>query len=133
VLARQLAPSLLAVPGVAELTAAKIVGETAGVHRFKSKDACARHNGTAPLPVWSGNNVRHRLSRTGNRQLNCAIHRIAVTQLRCHPAAQTYLKTRTAAGDTKTEALRALKRRLSGIVYRALLADGASVPAEQAA
>jgi transposase len=48
--------------------------------RFRSKDAYARHNGTAPLPVWSGNRVRRRLARTGNRQLNCAIHRIAVTQ-----------------------------------------------------
>jgi transposase len=133
VLVRQLAPSLLAVPGVAELTAAKIVGQTADVRRFKSKDAYARHNGTAPLPVWSANNTRHRLSRTGNRQLNCAIHRIAVTQIRCHPPAQDYLKTRMAAGDTKTEALRALKRRLSDIVYRALLADGDSMPVSQTA
>jgi transposase len=132
VLARQLAPSLLAVPGAAELTAATIVGQTADVRRFKSKDAYARHNGTAPLPVWSANNTRHRLSRTGNRQLNCAIHRIAVTQIRCHPEAQAYLKTRIAAGDTKTEALRALKRRLSDIVYRALLADGTSEPVSHA-
>jgi transposase len=132
-LARQLAPSLLALPGAAELTAAKIVGETAGVHRFKSKDAYARHNGTAPLPVWSGNQARHRLSRIGNRQLNCAVHRIAVTQMRCHPPAQAYLKQRMAAGDTKAEALRALKRRLSDTVYRALLADGETMPASQAA
>jgi transposase len=124
---RQLAPSLLALPGVAELTAAKIVAETAGVDRFRSKDAYARHNGTAPLPVWSGSRVRHRLARTGNRQLNCAIHRIAVTQKRCHPDAQAYLKHRTTAGSTNTEALRALKRRLSDIVYRALLADSATV------
>jgi transposase len=120
---RALAPSLLALPGVAALTAAKIVAETAGVDRFKSKDAYARHNGTAPLPAWSGNSVRHRLSRTGNRQLNCAIHRIAVTQKRCHPAAQAYLQRRRSTGDTSTEALRALKRRLSDIVYRTLLAD----------
>jgi transposase len=133
VLVRQLAPSLLAVAGAAELTAAKIVGQTADVRRFKSKDAYARHNGTAPLPVWSGNQTRHRLSRTGNRQLNCAIHRIAVTQIRCNPAAQAYLKSRIAAGDTKTEALRALKRRLSDIVYRALLADGTTMPVSQAA
>jgi transposase len=133
VLARQLAPSLLAVPGVAELTAAKIVAQTAGADRFRSKDAYARHNGTAPLPVWSGNNVRHRLSRTGNRQLNCAIHRIAVTQIRCHPPAQAYLKARIAAGNTRREALRALKRRLSDTVYHALLADGTPMPLSQAA
>ena len=127
---RQLAPCLLALPGVADLTAAKIVAETAGVDRFRSKDAYARHNGTAPLPVWSGNRVRHRLARTGNRQLNCAIHRIAVTQKRCHPAAQAYLARRTAAGDTPTEALRALKRRLSDTVYRTLLADTAATAAQ---
>jgi transposase len=132
-LTRQLAPSLLAVRGVAALTAAKIVGQTADVRRFKSKDACARHNGTAPLPVWSANQIRHRLSRVGNRQLNCAIHRIAVTQIRCHPEAQAYLKQRMAAGDSKTEALRALKRRLSDIVYRALQADGTVVPVSWAA
>lgn len=133
VLVRGLAPSLLAIPGAAELTAAKIVGQTAGADRFKSKDAYARHNGTAPLPAWSGNRTRHRLSRTGNRQLNCAIHRIAVTQIRCHPPAQAYLQQRMAAGATKAEALRALKRRLSDTVYRALLADGTPVSVRQAA
>lgn len=135
VLARRLAPSLLELPGAAGLTAAKLVAETAGAGRFRSKDAYARHNGTAPLPVWSGNRVRHRLSRTGNRQLNCAIHRIAVTQMRCSPHAQLYLKNRIAAGDTKPEALRALKRRISDAVYRALLADSApsAAPVGQAA
>ena len=128
-----LAPALLAVTGVAGLTAAKIVAQTAGVTRFKSKDAYARHNGTAPLPAWSGNRVRHRLSRTGNRQLNCAIHRIAITQKRCHPPAQAYLANRAAAGSTGPEALRALKRRLSDTIYRALLADSATAPLDQAA
>jgi transposase len=132
VLVRQLAPSLLAVPGVAELTAAKIVAQTADARRFRSTNAYARHNGTAPLPVWSGNHIRHRLSRTGNRQLNSAIHRIAVTQIRCHPPAQAYLKARIARGNTKREALRALKRRLSDTVYHALLADGTSLPLSQA-
>jgi transposase len=132
-LARQLAPALLAIPGAAELTTAKIVGQTAGVRRFKSKDAYARHNGTAPLPVWSANKTRHRLSRTDNRQLNCAIHRIAITQIHCHPEAQAYLKARIAAGDTKTEALRALKRRLSDTVYRALMSDSKMIPVSRAA
>lgn len=66
----QLAPRLLALPGVGALTATKIVGEVAAIRRFKSKDAFARHHGTAPLPLWSGDRERHRLSRTGNRQLN---------------------------------------------------------------
>ena len=122
-LVTKIAPTLLALVGVGALTAAKIVGETADVARFKSKDAYARHNGTAPLPVWSGNRERHRLSRTGNRQLNAAIHRIAVTQMRCHPDARAYLERRMANRNTKTEALRALKRRLSNVVFRALLAD----------
>lgn len=119
----RIAPTLLAVVGVGPLSAAKIVAEVADVRRFKSKDAFARHNGTAPLPAWSGNPNRHRLSRTGNRQINAAIHHIAITQKRLHPDAQAYLERRTSRGDTSTEALRALKRRLSDIVYRALLAD----------
>jgi transposase len=132
VLIEQLAPALLALPGAGPLTTAKIVGQTAGAARFKSKDAYARHNGTAPLPAWSGNTTRHRLARTGNRQLNCAIHLIAITQLRCHPDAQAYLKHRTTAGDTKTEAIRALKRRVSDAVYRALLTDSPTARADAA-
>lgn len=135
-LVRSLAPTLLRMTGVAELTAAKIVGEVADIRRFRSKDAFARHNGTAPLPVWSSNRVRHRLSRTGNRQLNAAIHRIAITQKRCHDDAKSYLERRMGLGNTKTEALRALKRKLSDVVYRALLVDAtptALVPVEEAA
>ncbi len=119
-----LAPTLLAVPGVGPLIAAKIVGEVADIRRFKSKDAFARHNGTAPLPAWSGNPNRHRLSRVGNRQLNAAIHRISITQSRSHRPAIDYLTRRCASSnDTRREARRALKRRLSDVVYRALLAD----------
>jgi transposase len=132
----ELAPTMLGLAGVGALTAAKIVAETADVRRFRSKDCFARHNGTAPLPVWSANKVRHRLSRTGNRQLNAAIHRIAITQMRIHDDAKAYLQRRIAMGNTKTEALRALKRRLSDVVYRALLADAESLTpgvAEQAA
>ena len=88
-----LAPCLLALVGVGPLIAAKIVAEVADVRRFKHKDAFARHNGTAPLPVWSGNRERHRLSRTGNRQLNAAIHRIAITQALRHPDARAFLET----------------------------------------
>lgn len=125
-LVRSLAPTLLRLTGVGELTAAKIVAEVADVRRFRSKDAFARHNGTAPLPVWSSNRVWHRLSRTGNRQLNAAIHRIAITQKRCHDGAKSYLERRMALGNTKKEALRALKRKLSDVVYRALLVDAVS-------
>ena len=130
-LVTQLAPTLLAMPGCGVLSAAKIIGETADVTRFKSKDAFARHNGTAPLPVWSGNRERFRLSRAGNRQLNCAIHRIAVTQGRCHPPAKEFLERRMKLGNTRMEAVRAFKRRLSDVVYRDLLVDAELTAREQ--
>lgn len=117
------APNLREVPGVAALSAAKFIAEVAGVGRFKSQHAFARHNGTAPLPVWSGNRERHRLSRTGNRQLNAAIHRIALTQARYHPDAIAFIKRRVAGGDSGKQAVRALKRRLSDVVYRAMITD----------
>ena len=88
------APSLRQIHGVGPLAAAKLIGEVAGIGRFRSRHAFARHNGTAPLPVWSGNHERHRLARTGNRQLNAAIHRIALTQARSHPDAITFLTRR---------------------------------------
>ena len=120
---RPLAPTLLAICGCGPLTAAKIVGETAGIQRFKSSDAYARHNGSAPLPVSSAGRVHHRLSRTGNRQLNAALHRIALTQSQWHTPAQTLIARRRAHGDSPREARRVLKRRLSDVVYRALLTD----------
>jgi transposase len=122
-LAERLAPTLIALSGCAALTAAKILGETAGILRFRSSAAYARHNGTAPLPVWSSNRARHRLSRTGNRQLNAALHRIAMTQARCHPPARELIARRKGDGDGGLEALRILKRRLSDVVYQALRAD----------
>lgn len=118
-----LAPSLLAICGCGPLTAAKLIAETAGITRFRSTDAYARHNGTAPLPVSSAGHTRHRLSRTGNRQLNAALYRIAITQARCHPQGKALLARRATAGDTRREALRVLKRRLSDVVYRALITD----------
>ena len=122
-LVETLAPTLLAICGCGTLTAAKILGETAGIERFKSSDAYARHNGSAPVPVWSSNRARHRLSRSGNRQLNAALHRIALTQARLHPDARALLARRRANGDGGLEALRVLKRHLSDVVYRALTAD----------
>ena len=119
-------PTLLELVGCGPLSAAKIVAETAGIGRFRSRAAFAAHNGTAPIPVWSGNLVRHRLNRGGNRQLNAALHRIAITQLRCPGPGQAYVAKRLAAGDTKTEAIRALRRRLSDEVYRRLQADEAA-------
>ena len=122
---RQVAPTLLALRGCGELTAAKIVGETAGVSRFKSEAAFARHAGVAPIPVWSGNTAgRMRLSRSGNRQLNTALHRIAITQIRLNGSpGQAYYRNRIAAKDTTAGARRCLKRHLSRNVFRALHLD----------
>ena len=122
-LTHEQAPTLLTIPGCGALTAAKIIGETAGVDRFKSRDAYARYNGTAPLPVWSSNKARHRLSRTGNRQLNAALHRIALTQARWHPPAQALIERRRAGGNSGREAMRILKRRLSDAVFQSLRTD----------
>ena len=117
-------PTLLAMPGVGVLTAAKIVAETAGITRFKSGAAFARHAGIAPIPVWSGNTAgRVRLSRGGNRQLNAAIHRIAFTQIRLEGPGKTYYEKKKTEGKTSREALRCLKRHLIGVVYRHLLTD----------
>jgi transposase len=125
-LVADLAPSLLALTGCGPLTAAKLVGETAGIGRFRSAAAFARHNGTAPVPVWSSNTERHRLSRTGNRQLNVALHRIAITQLQREGPGKTYLEHRRSQGDTKTEAIRALRRRISDEVFRRMRRDEAA-------
>ena len=116
-------PTLLEVPGCGALTAAKLVGETADITRFRSRDAYAMFAGVAPIPVWSANSERFRLNRGGNRQINTAIHRIAITQMRIHPDACRLITKHMTAGKTKTEALRVLKRRLADVVYRALLQD----------
>lgn len=116
------APLLLTIPGCGALTAAKIIGETAGVARFRSRAAFARWNGTAPIPVWSSNTDRVRLNRGGNRQVNAALHRIAITQAGRPTLGQAFIARRLATGDTRTGALRLLRRRLSDVVYRTLLA-----------
>jgi transposase len=126
-LVEKAAPTLLAMPGVGALTAAKIVGEAAGVTRFKSEAAFARHAGIAPIPVWSGNTKgRVRLTRSGNRQLNAAIHRIAVTQIRLDGLGKTYYEKKKADGMSTPEALRCLKRRLARIVFNHLNTDQAA-------
>src|SRR5215207_9274437 len=121
---RRLAPSLLAIPGCGILSAAMILGETAGAHRFRNKDAYARFTGTAPIPVWSGASAgKVRLNRGGNRAMNCALHMIAVTQARGIGPGRAYLAKQEARGKDKTAALRLLRRRLSDTVFTALRAD----------
>jgi transposase len=107
--------------GCGPLTAAKLVGETAGIDRFRSEACFARAAGTAPVPVSSGRTDRHRLDRGGNRQLNLAIHRIAIYQARACPDARRYLERKQAEGKTPREALRCLKRHITRRVYHLLM------------
>ncbi len=129
------APQLLALPGCGPLTAAKLVGETANPARFRSEACFAMHAGAAPIPASSGQTNRHRLSRGGNRQLNAALHRIAVTQIRLDGLGRTYYLRRRSQGDTTMEALRALKRRLARTVFNLLRPTDqtAAAPLPQAA
>jgi transposase len=134
VLVGRLAPSLLALPGCGVLGAAMILGETAGVHRFRNKDAYARFTGTAPIPVWSGSNSRDgkvRLNRGGNRTINTALHMIAVTQIRGVGPGKDYVARLQASGKTSTEAIRLLRRRLSDAVFAALRADAQRLSVDQ--
>lgn len=129
----ELAPTLLQIPGCGALSAAKLIGEAANIGRFKTRDAYALWAGVAPIPVWSANQERFRLNRGGNRQTNAALHRIAITQMRIHPDAQTFIQRRLANGNTKREALRLLKRKLANVVYRTIHADTQQPALTQAA
>lgn len=120
-LVRTHAPALLEIPGCSALTAGKIVAETAQVSRFPSEGHFARYAGTAPIPASSGARHRQRFNRRGNRQLNAAIHRIAVTQLRIHEPAQAYVERKRSEGKTKTESIRALKRHITRTVFNTMI------------
>lgn len=109
--------------GISTVTAAKILGRVGDVRRFPTAAAFAAYCGTAPIEVSSGDRIRHRLSRAGDRQLNYAIHVMAVTQQRMHPPARSYYARKRAEGKGRKEALRCLKRRLTDVVYRQLLND----------
>jgi transposase len=88
----------------------------------------ARIAGIAPIPASSGNLTRVTLHRGGNRQLNAAFHRIAVTQLRVHPPAREYIARRISEGKTKREALRCLKRHLIRTIYNTMNNTNANAP-----
>ena len=106
-------PQLLAEIGCGALTAALLIGRTAGAERFRSDASFARQAGTAPIPCSSGQRDRHRLDRGGDRQLNHALHIIAITRARHDPATKAYLARKEAEGKTKKGALRCLKRHLA--------------------
>jgi transposase len=113
--------------GIGPIIAGRVLAEVERIDRFPSKDHFASYNGTAPIDASSGEQVRHRLSRAGNRRLNHALHMMAVTQIR-NPGTpgRTYYERKRLEGKTPKEALRCLKRRLSDVVYRQLVADRAS-------
>lgn len=121
-------PELLAIPGCGVLTAAKLIAEIGGVERFSSDAKLAMHAGVAPIPCSSGQTTRHRLNRQGNRQLNLALHRIAITQARYHEPAKTYIARKEAAGRSRREAVRALKRMLVRRIYNVMKTPGPGGP-----
>jgi transposase len=117
---KEVAPALLELPGCAALTAAKLLAEIGPIDRFKTDAQLARHGGVAPLEASSGKSQRHRLDRGGNRQLNAALYRIAITQARYYAPAREYLERKRAEGKSRREALRCLKRQLARVVFNTL-------------
>jgi transposase len=120
-----LAPALLELPGCGAITAAKLLGEIGPIDRFQSDAQLARHSGVAPLEASSGRIHRHRLDRGGNRQLNSALYRIAITQARVHEPARAYLERKRSEGKSRREAIRCLKRLLARVVFNTLQASPA--------
>jgi transposase len=109
--------------GVGHIIAAKVLGHVGDITRFPTADHFASYTGTAPLEASSGERRRHRLNPTGNRQLNTAIHTAALVQARDPGPGRTYYQRKLAEGKTPAEARRALKRRLTNVLYRQLLKD----------
>jgi transposase len=118
-----LAPQLLELAGCRALSAAKLLCEIGPIDRFRSDAQLARHAGVAPLEASSGKQRRHRLDRGGNRQLNCALHRIAITQGRTYAPARAYLERKQSEGKSRREAIRCLKRQLARTVYTTLKSE----------
>lgn len=114
------APQLLEQRSIGPVTAAVIIGRTAGAQRFRSEACFARHAGTAPIPASSGNTVRHRLHRGGDRQLNRAIHIIALGRVAWDPQTRAYIQRRVSEGKTKREAIRCLKRHIARQIWHLL-------------
>ena len=115
--------TLTEVHGLGVVVAAKLLGHVGDIGRFPSQDHFASYTATAPLDVSSGNQQRHRLNTGGNRQLNAALHTIAVCQARDPGPGRRYYLRKLSEGKTPAEARRALKRRLANVIYRRILAD----------
>jgi hypothetical protein len=119
-LTRKLAPQLLDQPGVGAHAAAQLVLSWSHRGRITSEAAFARLAGAAPIPASSGQTIRYRLDRSGDRKLNRALHMILVTRKRTHPATIAYIERRIQEGKTRREANRCLKRYLARSLYRLL-------------
>jgi len=122
-LLEQAGTGLLGLPGIGVITAARILGETGDVRRFRDHNAYASANGTAPIPASSGEVTRYRVNRGGNRLLNEALHTMALVQNRGVGPGKAYIDKQRANGKSYREAMRSLKRRLSDVVYRVQLQD----------
>ena len=110
--------------GVGPIVAAMLIGYSGDPTRFTTAARYAAYTGTAPVEFSSGGRITHRLSRRGNRRLNHALHIAAITQIRHrHSVGRGFYERKLAEGHTPREAIRALKRRLSDIVWRHLVAD----------
>ncbi len=116
--------SLMDLHGIGPTGAARLLVEVGDITRFPDRNHFASWTGTAPVDASSGEHVRHRLSRGGNRQINGVLHTMAIVQLRTRTTeGRAYYDRKKAAGKTSMEALRCLKRRLSDLVYKAMLDD----------
>jgi transposase len=119
--------TLMDLPGVGSVVAARILADVGDVARFTDRNRFASWTGTAPIEASSGEVVRHRLSRAGNRKMNHMIHIAAATQVRLDTEGRAYYLRKLAEGKTRMEAMRCLKRRISDAVYRQLCADARAV------
>ncbi|MGH3331098.1 MAG: IS110 family transposase [Nocardioidaceae bacterium] len=122
--------TLMDLPGVGPVVAARILADVGDVARFADRNRFASWTGTAPLDASSGEQIRHRLSRAGNRKMNHMLHIAAATQVRLDTPGRAYFRRKLAEGKTRMEAMRCLKRRISDAVYRQLLADAKAAALE---
>jgi transposase len=123
---------LMNIFGVGPAGAARILADVADIARFPDRNRFASWTGTAPIDASSGEQIRHRLSRAGNRRLNHVLYIAAVVQIRHDTPGRAYYRRKLAEGKTPLEALRCLRRRLSDVVYRQLVADAATAERDEA-
>jgi transposase len=117
---------LMDIHGIGPAGAARILADVGDIARFPDRGHFASWTGTAPIDASSGQHLRHRLSRAGNRRLNHVLYMAGIVQLRHDTPGRAYYRCKRAAGKTSMEAMRCLRRRLSDAVYRQLVTDAAT-------